>query len=84
MSEILNTEVCQDCGTKWTADGEWVMDCYKCPDQQEYCLNCCGCDEHGDDYEPECNCGSCMETEIYGKGMCQECFDQGCDVEDNH
>jgi hypothetical protein len=34
--------------------------------------------------QQECKCGSCMETEIYGKGMCQECFDQGCDVEDNH
>lgn len=79
MSTILNPEVCRDCKVRYTSDGEWVMDSFKCPDQQEYCLNCCGCDEHGGDYEPECNC--CSETTIYGKGMCQECFDQGCDYD---
>lgn len=53
MSTILNPEVCQDCKVGYTSDGEWVMDVYKCPDQQEYCLNCCGCDEHGEFYYPE-------------------------------
>lgn len=39
-------DVCEDCGVKETIDGEVVMENYQCPDQQEYCLNCCGCPEH--------------------------------------
>jgi hypothetical protein len=32
--------------------------------------------------DTECRCGGCVETDIYGKGMCHECFDQGCDETD--
>lgn len=53
MNEILNTEVCQDCGTKWTSDGEWVMDVFKCYDYPEYCQNCCGCEDCGNAYYPK-------------------------------
>ena len=40
------TEACRDCGEAETLDGEIIMDNYKCDAQQEYCLNCCGCDDH--------------------------------------
>ena len=40
------TESCRDCGEAETLDGEIIMDNYKCDGQQEYCLNCCGCDDH--------------------------------------
>lgn len=44
---VLNPNVvCADCGNGWTDDGEWVMDVYACDSQQEYCLNCCGCEDH--------------------------------------
>jgi hypothetical protein len=47
MPFVLNpNDVCEDCGVKWTTEDEWVMDDFKCYDQQEYCLNCCGCPEH--------------------------------------
>ena len=37
-------ELCDDCQIYLTkTDGEVVMDVYRCPDQQEFCLNCCGC-----------------------------------------
>lgn len=40
-------EICDDCQVYLTkTDGEVIMDVYKCPDQKEYCLNCCGCPEH--------------------------------------
>lgn len=40
-------EICDDCQVYLTkTDGEVIMDVYKCPDQQEYCLNCCGCPDH--------------------------------------
>lgn len=40
-------EICDDCQTYLTKDdGEVIMDVYRCPDQQEFCLNCCGCPEH--------------------------------------
>lgn len=32
--------------------------------------------------DTECRCRGCIEHDIYGKGMCQECFDQGCDEND--
>ena len=49
MSEILNPDVvCEDCNTKWTKDNEWVMDSFRCDAQQEFCLNCCGCEDHND------------------------------------
>lgn len=41
-------ECCADCGEAETKDGELIMDVYKCPDQQEFCLNCCGCEDHKD------------------------------------
>lgn len=41
--------ICQECKVEVTPDGEWVMDEYRCPSQKEYCLNCCGCDEHSDE-----------------------------------
>ena len=40
------TECCRDCGEAETLSGEIIMDNYKCDAQQEYCLNCCGCDDH--------------------------------------
>jgi hypothetical protein len=40
-------EICDDCQSYLTKDdGEVIMDVYRCPDQQEFCLNCCGCPEH--------------------------------------
>ena len=39
-------EVCDECQTYRTSDGEVVMDVFKCDAQQEYCLNCCGCPDH--------------------------------------
>ena len=42
-------EICDDCQTYLTkSDEEVIMDVYRCPDQQEFCLNCCGCPEHED------------------------------------
>lgn len=47
MTEILNPDVtCADCGNGYTSDGEWVMDVYACDSMQQYCLNCCGCEDH--------------------------------------
>jgi hypothetical protein len=49
-NEILNPDsICEDCNMEYTSEGEWIMDVYCCPNQQEYCLNCCGCDEHKDE-----------------------------------
>ncbi len=43
----MNPElICQDCEQEWTNEDEWVMDVFRCYDYQDYCLNCCGCDEH--------------------------------------
>jgi hypothetical protein len=39
-------EICADCQNYLTSDGEVVMDAFKCDAQQEYCLNCCGCEDH--------------------------------------
>lgn len=48
--QLLDEEdvnLCDDCQSYLTKDdGEVVMDNYRCPDQQEFCLNCCGCPEH--------------------------------------
>lgn len=43
VATAMEVEVCDDCQTYYTSDGEVVMDCYGCPDQQEFCLNCCNC-----------------------------------------
>lgn len=39
-------EVCDDCQSFLTTDGEVIMDVFRCPDQKEFCLNCCGCPDH--------------------------------------
>ena len=40
-------EICDDCQSYLTKDaGEVIMDVYRCPDQKEFCLNCCGCPGH--------------------------------------
>jgi hypothetical protein len=39
-------EVCEDCQEYLTPDGEVIMDVFKCYDNQDYCLNCCGCEDH--------------------------------------
>lgn len=45
-------EICDDCQSYITKDDhEVVMDVFRCPDQQEFCLNCCGCPDHkGESY----------------------------------
>ena len=50
--EILNPNlVCADCGNGYTSDGEWVMDVFACDQMQQYCLNCCGCEDHDTEEE---------------------------------
>lgn len=44
--ESSEVEICADCQEYATIDNEIIMDTYKCDQQQEFCLNCCGCDEH--------------------------------------
>jgi hypothetical protein len=39
-------EICADCQEYETMGGEVIMETYKCDQQQEFCLNCCGCEEH--------------------------------------
>ncbi len=39
-------DICGDCQEYETIGGEVIMDVFRCDQQQEYCLNCCGCDEH--------------------------------------
>jgi hypothetical protein len=39
-------ELCDDCQEYETVDGEVIMDVFRCDAQKEYCLNCCGCEEH--------------------------------------
>ena len=39
-------EICADCQQYLSSDKEVIMDVYKCYYQQEFCLNCCGCEEH--------------------------------------
>lgn len=47
MDEPLNPDlICEDCQVERTSDGEWVMDVFQCYDNQDYCLNCCHCEEH--------------------------------------
>jgi hypothetical protein len=44
-------EICDDCQVYLTKDdGEVIMDTYRCPDQKEFCLNCCGCPDHEGPY----------------------------------
>lgn len=44
--ERTEVEVCEDCQEYQTEDGEVIMEVFKCYYQQEYCLNCCGCEDH--------------------------------------
>lgn len=39
-------EICADCQQYLSSDKEVIMDVYKCYYQQEFCLNCCGCEDH--------------------------------------
>jgi len=50
--EILNPGlICEGCWKEYTPDNEWIMDVYRCDAQQEYCLNCCGCEDHDTEEE---------------------------------
>jgi hypothetical protein len=51
LLDETEVEVCDDCQVYLTSDSEVIMDVFKCPDQQEFCLNCCGCDGHDTDKE---------------------------------
>jgi hypothetical protein len=44
--ESAEVEICADCQEYATIDNEVIMENYKCDQQQEFCLNCCGCEEH--------------------------------------
>ena len=47
LLDETEAEVCDDCQVYLTdPEGEVIMDTYKCYDQQEFCLNCCGCEDH--------------------------------------
>ncbi len=46
MLDESEVEVCDDCQVYLTSDSEVIMDVFRCPDQKEFCLNCCGCPEH--------------------------------------
>jgi hypothetical protein len=40
-------EICSDCQVYLTKeDKEVIMDVYRCDQMQQYCLNCCGCEDH--------------------------------------
>jgi hypothetical protein len=51
LLDQTEVEVCDDCQVYLTSDSEVIMDVFRCPDQQEFCLNCCGCDGHDTDKE---------------------------------
>jgi hypothetical protein len=44
--KVEEVEICADCQTYLSSDKEVIMENYKCYYQQEFCLNCCGCEEH--------------------------------------
>lgn len=47
LIDKAEVEICADCQKYLTKDGSQViMDNYKCYYQQEFCLNCCGCEDH--------------------------------------
>ena len=50
LLDETEVEVCDDCQVYLTSDKEIIMDVFRCPDQQEFCLNCCGCEDHGKAY----------------------------------
>lgn len=49
MTEPVTLPICADCETRYTDEGELVMDTYACPNDEGYCLNCCACEEHDTD-----------------------------------
>lgn len=51
LLDQTEVEVCDDCQVYLTSDSEVIMDVFRCPDQKEFCLNCCGCPEHETDKE---------------------------------
>ena len=46
LLDRTEVEVCADCQQYLSSDKEVIMDVYKCYYQQEFCLNCCGCEDH--------------------------------------
>lgn len=46
LLDETEVEVCDDCQVYLTSDSEVIMEVYKCYYQQEFCLNCCGCEDH--------------------------------------
>ena len=46
LLDETEVEVCDDCQVYLTSDSEVIMDVFKCPDQKQFCLNCCGCPAH--------------------------------------
>ena len=47
LLDETEVEVCDDCQVYLTKDdGDVIMETYKCYYQPEFCLNCCGCEEH--------------------------------------
>lgn len=51
LLDHTEVEVCDDCQVYLTSDSEVIMDVFRCPDQKEFCLNCCGCPEHDTEEE---------------------------------
>lgn len=51
LLDQTEVEVCDDCQVYLTSDSEVIMDVFRCPDQKEFCLNCCGCPEHDTEEE---------------------------------
>lgn len=47
LLDETEVEVCDDCQIYLTTDETLpVMEVFKCYDNQNYCLNCCGCEDH--------------------------------------
>lgn len=49
LLDRTEVEICGDCQKYESSDKEVIMDVFKCYDNQEYCLNCCGCEDHEGD-----------------------------------
>ena len=32
----------------------------------------------------ECACSGCLESKIYARGYCEECYNQDCETEERH
>lgn len=46
LLDTAEVEICGDCQQYLSSDKEVIMDVFKCDAQQEYCVNCCGCEDH--------------------------------------